>query len=721
MKIPARFFKNILTALFFTITASALHGTHIVGGEMTYTCLGNNQYQITLTIFRDCYYGSPAAWFDNPASIGIFNANNQLISQVLVPLDPMLNDTLDPTLSDPCFVVPPDVCVHTTTYTTVVTLPFIPGGYQLVYQRCCRNKTIVNLINPLDVGATYSINISEAALLECNNSPKFNNWPPLFLCVNEPFQIDQSAVDADGDSLVYRLCNPLDGASPGDPMPQPPYAPPYDTVPWIGNYGVWDMLNGGMGGQPMTIDPHTGLLTGLPVLLGQFVIGICVEEYRNGQLISVSRRDYQVNIGDCGAPVASFFAPEVVCDGLTVNFQNLSFNADDFIWYFDWPNTSPSSSLQNPTWTYPDTGTYTVALIAEPGKVCTDTAYAHVHLVLNSLFVDFQIDQETCVDSALLKITNSSVDTISDIVNWNWVFKLGGTTQTSQEQHPIFTIDQSGNATIELTVTSANGCEKELERNFPVSVLHPPTLMDSLSVCLQPGGVHLNPNGPWDGTFQWTPPHGLDDPTSPNPLANPDSTTTYTVVVSDAMGACTAVLTTTVFSRLSVKVAPSIDTITKGESVKLVATYDPTWTYHWEPPTGLDNPEIHDPVAAPQETTTYSLWVTDLNGCSAEVPVLIVVITACEEPFVFVPTAFSPNADGLNDSFRVMGSHITEIRLIVYDRWGEKVFESTDPSQGWDGTFRGKQLPPDVYGYYVELTCIGGEKLSKKGNVTLVR
>ncbi len=713
--------KFVSLFLMLAISIEVGWATHIVGGEMTYTCLGNNQYRITLTIFRDCYYGSPGAWFDNPASIGVFNSNNQLIQEVLIPLDPALNDTLDPTLSNPCFVVPPDVCVHTTTYSTTVFLPFIPGGYQLVYQRCCRNQTIVNLIDPLDVGATYSINISETALLECNSSPQFNNWPPLFLCVNEPFQIDQSAVDADGDSLVYRLCNPLDGASPSDPMPQPPNAPPFDTVPWLGNYGVWDMLNGGMGGVPMTIDPHTGLLTGLPVVLGQFVIGICVEEYRNGQLISVSRRDYQVNIGDCGAPVAAFFTPEVICDGLTVNFQNQSFNANDFVWYFDWPNPSPTSTLTDPSWTYPDTGSYTVALIAEPGTNCTDTAFAQIRLLPNSLFVDFQIDQQNCVDSAVLEILNSSLDTLGNTLSWVWKFDLGGITQSSQEQNPRFTIDQNGTATLTLTVHSSNGCTEELSKTFPVALLQTPDLKDSLSVCNKPSGVHLNPNGPYDGTFHWEPPHGLDDPSSPNPLAKPDTTTTYSVTVTDATGNCTIEKAVTVFAPLKASVQPQIDTITRGGSVQLLATFDPTWAYHWEPPTGLDDPQAHDPVASPQETQEYILTISDPNGCTTQIPVLIVVITACEEPFIFVPTAFSPNGDGLNDSFRVMGSHIAEIRLIVYDRWGEKVFESTTPGEGWDGTFKGKVLPPDVYGYYVELTCIGGEKFSKKGNVTLFR
>ena len=703
----------LLTTLFFTGLCHEANATHIVGGEMTYSCLGNNQYLVKLTIFRDCFYGSPAAWFDDPASIGVFDANNNFLFQQLVDWDPVLNDTLDPELENECFTVPPDVCVHTTYYSTIITLPYLSGGYQLVYQRCCRNQTIVNLVEPLDVGATYSINISDQALLECNSSPQFNNWPPLFLCVNQPFSIDQSAVDPDGDSLVYRLCNPLSGADPGNPMPQPPNPPPFDTVPWLGNFGIDDMLNAGMGGSPMTIDPHTGLLTGTPLINGQFVIGICVEEYRNGVLIGVSRRDYQVNVGDCGEVTSSFFAPEVICKGLSVNFQNLSSNADNFLWYFDWPNGSATSTEKNPQFTYPDTGLYTVMLIAEPNAFCTDTFFAQVHLLPHSLFADFELEQAACVDSLTLQITDSSLDTLSNISSYNWQLSLGSDTLHSDEKNPVFTLNEEGLATLTLVVTSGNGCTDTLAQEFEVTFLNDPNLEDSVTVCYATGGVHLNPGGqPANASWNWQPANSLDDP---------DSTTTYSVLITDAQGYCQIEKEVTVIVSPFVEVSPLTDTILKGQPVQLMATYNPTYTYHWTPAAGLDNPEIHNPVASPTETTVYMLTVTDTNGCVATRSVTIVVLTLCEEPFLFIPTGFSPNGDGLNDSFRVMGNNIAALKLIVYDRWGEKLFETTTPGQGWDGNFRGKALPPDVYGYYVEVTCVGGLHFAKKGNVTLFR
>ena len=118
------------------------------------------------------------------------------------------------------------------------------GGYQVVYQRCCRNQDIVNILNPTSTGATYSCFISESALLNCNSSVVFNQWPPVYICQGVPIVYDHSGFDADGDSIVYRLCTPLTGATPVQSMPQPPNNPPYSTVSWIPPYSVDNMLGG---------------------------------------------------------------------------------------------------------------------------------------------------------------------------------------------------------------------------------------------------------------------------------------------------------------------------------------------------------------------------------------------------------------------------------------------------------------------------------------------
>lgn len=464
-------FLNLILICLLGLIPLSSKATHIVGGEMNYTCLGDDQYEITLVIFRDCFNGNPNAWFDDPASIGIFDSNNILLDEILIPLDPMLNDTLNPVLNSECLVIPPDVCVHTTTYRATVRLPRIAGGYQLAYQRCCRNVTIKNIIEPLATGATYGVTISEKALEECNSNPKFNDWPPLFICVNEPINFDQSAFDTDGDSIVYRLCTPLQGANPDIPRPQPPNSPPYDEIIWIDPpYSVDNMLNGLPGGEPLAINPETGLLTGLPNTIGQFVVGVCVEEYRNGEIISTTRRDFQYNVGVCGRSSAAFFAPEFQCNDLTVEFDNQSLDADTYLWSFNDPNNpSATSTSFSPSYTYSEPGMYEVELIVDPGTFCADTFSQIINLQLSNLDIDFSVDVMDCVDSYDIAITDLSTDDLSTPSEWMW--EIVGTGLSSTEQNPVFNLAgvSAGDYTIEVSILLENGCSGTESRTITIT------------------------------------------------------------------------------------------------------------------------------------------------------------------------------------------------------------------------------------------------------------
>lgn len=618
-KIRYTFFIGLLFLLPQFSTA-----THIVGGEMYYTCLGNNDYQITLTIFRDCYNGSPNAFFDDPASIGIFTEDNILWMELQIPYDPMVNDTLEPVLSDECFVAPPDVCVHTTTYITTVNLPPITGGYQLAYQRCCRNVTISNLINPLDVGATYGVTISEKALEECNSNPQFQEWPPIYICVNEPINFDQSAFDLDGDSIVYKLCTPLTGATPAEPMPQPPNNPPYQPVPWINPpYSEMNMLNGSLGGQLLTINSETGLLTGIPNTIGQFVVGICVEEYRDDELISTTRRDFQYNVGVCGTTTSAFFAPEVVCDNdLLVSFSNESQNADEYLWYFNDPLNPTATSIDpNPTFMYADTGQYTVMLVAEPNNSCRDTAYQTFQLFYNSLFVNFDHQTVECSDSLLLQVLDSSLDSLSTPAEWLWeVDYQGEIIYTSTEQHPTFVFTESASFIVTLTVTSENGCVESYSEILTAFLLEDELPADTLTIC-QGGTVNLNPDFFQNATYSWTPIETLDNPNIGNPNATPDSTTTYTVQITGTgvYFPCEITQTITVEIPEAVVAEAPPDAVTCEEDYLLEANTNFGVEFFWATDPDFDDVISFLPnvLVTPFGEQTYYLLIRDEMGCAA--------------------------------------------------------------------------------------------------------
>lgn len=159
-----------------------------------------------------------------------------------------------------------------------------------------------------------------------------------------------------------------------------------------------------------------------------------------------------------------------------------------------------------------------------------------------------------------------------------------------------------------------------------------------------------------------------------------------------------------------------------GEQSQLQATDRDAFVFMWIPPETLDDPGVSNPIASPEQTTTYVVMVTDtVTGCRAKDSVRV-FIDCCQYPQVFIPDAFSPNGDGVNDELRVLGLDIEEMHLMIFNRWGEKVFESFDQKDGWDGTFRGRDLPPDVYGYHLVVRCVCSDtENTLQGNVTLFR
>ncbi|TVR79294.1 MAG: PKD domain-containing protein [Chitinophagaceae bacterium] len=324
--------------------------THVAGGEITYTCLGNNEYEVTLTFYRDCAQGT--APFPASPTIRIYNSNGAQLQTL--SLSGTGVTTIQPTPPGPCTQTLSNVCLEAQEFTGIVVLPPIPGGYKLGYEICCRNHSITN--GPPS-RAAYTTSIPDISLAQCNSNPVFNEWPPVYICQGFDLEFDHSATDADNDSLVYRICEPLERVEP-----DVPYA---FTAPY-----TWqDPINGGL-----SIDPQTGLLTGNPPGLGQFVVGVCVDEYRNGQLISTVSRDFQFNVVHCeNVTNASALSALTDCTTSEVSFfNNSSGDIVSYLWDFGDGNTS---TLENPVHNYADTGSYQVTLITySANSLCNDTS-----------------------------------------------------------------------------------------------------------------------------------------------------------------------------------------------------------------------------------------------------------------------------------------------------------------------------------------------------------
>ncbi len=206
-------------------------------------------------------------------------------------------------------------------------------------------------------------------------------------------------------------------------------------------------------------------------------------------------------------------------------------------------------------------------------------------------------------------------------------------------------------------------------------------------------------------------------------------TTTFMVVSTTPQGCVVENMTTVFVSPLGneeVIATANPYNLTLGESSQLSGLpINENYFYQWEPSTYLDDPHSTSPMSTPDETTIYKLTISDIGNegiCSVSDTVIVRVFESiCGPPNIFVPNAFSPNGDGENDVLYVRGSVITDVEFSVFDRWGEKVFETDDISRGWDGLYKGKLAEPAVFVYYLHAVCGDGQTYFEKGNVTLIR
>jgi len=187
---------------------------------------------------------------------------------------------------------PPQVSYDIALYQITKTLPATANGYIITCQRCCRVGGINNIIGSGSTSATYTAEIpgnSMFANSPANNSARFLGIDTVIICAGYPFTYNFGAEDADNDSLVYSFCNAYNGSSFSPPLP-----PPYNSLPYASPFSGSTPL-----GNTVAIDQNTGIITGSAPAAGTYVVTVCVQEWRNGQLIATQRKDLQVKTSDC--------------------------------------------------------------------------------------------------------------------------------------------------------------------------------------------------------------------------------------------------------------------------------------------------------------------------------------------------------------------------------------------------------------------------------------
>lgn len=864
---------------------------------MNYSYLGNNVYEIQLTVFRDCgATNTLGTGFDAEAAVGFYDQGNSDLQEVIyLPLTNAEVEFVPVFLENPCFVLPPDVCVERAVYMGQVTLPFNPNGYIAIYQRCCRNPSIVNIDFPNANGTTVYTYIPGSGAVDVqNNDAFFTNYPPVALCRDAEFFFDHSATDVDGDSLVYTLCSPFHGASQDDPAPNVPAAPPYLEVSWANGYS-WDYP---IDANPaFAVDPVTGFMTGTATQNGQYVLGVCVNEYRDGVLINSSIRDFQFNVTTCDPSIiASTLESITSCANESIQFQNESTNATTFQWDFGVDLiTTDVSTLFEPTYQYTEAGNYTVALIANPGWFCADTAYTTVNIPsaiapqiivgtyecvnnqdvyqfgssanagngasyawdfgagsipqfstasqpgpvqlnpeVSVALISLEVTDSGCVDEVTEEIVNPAdpiaaiapqtafcegydftfVNNSTNATDYYWNFGTIGTGDVSILQNPIFTYPDTGHYVVTLLTTAPFTCPDSASIAIDIFGELEPFFAAQDPQCFLTHEFDFQAIGAStaNASISWSFENGIPASTSNSLVSNVNFNEpgTYEVTLTIAENGCLESYTDSVWvvEEFNNAVIYEPSEGCPGESVNLQITsesevpvyyiwdlddgnlsYAPALTHTYTNPgtynievvaytnfgciqsqtielpnavvihpaataSFMANPtivSILDPTIVIQSTSpdaseclyimsdgntldqcdgtyafneagihTITQYVLNEWGCGTSVSGTIVV----QGFLFFAPNAFTPDGDGMNDTWMPEMTGVESYELNIYNRWGELCYSNTDLSQPWVGESEVDSdyfAPNGIYQYRVTAQDLTGTIHEFSGTIALIR
>ncbi|MDF2385413.1 gliding motility-associated C-terminal domain-containing protein [Nostoc ellipsosporum NOK] len=269
----------------------------------------------------------------------------------------------------------------------------------------------------------------------------------------------------------------------------------------------------------------------------------------------------------------------------------------------------------------------------------------------------------------------------------------------------------------EVTVTDNNNCESKASVN--VSIRPDPvfTISDPAPLCLK-DTILLSAGG--GHHYVWQPAVALSDPDKADTKAYPSETTTYNVVITDMICHESATLSTRIIVNplpvLSVAQSNDIDCIQGSSQLNATGAV----SFSWTPAGSLSNASVGNPVATPQVSTMYIVKGTDHNNCSSYDSIKVNVVTATDGMYL-MPNGFTPNGDGINDCYGIKyWGLIKDVDFSVYNRWGERVFHTSQPTGCWDGRYKGQLQPGGVFVYQIKAQTLCGT-IVKKGTFVLIR
>ena len=397
-----------------------------------------------------------------------------------------------------------------------------------------------------------------------------------------------------------------------------------------------------------------------------------------------------------GLPIATSVSTPASCSGSLDGLIDVSVNGGLVPYFFIWSNGQTLEDLTNV-----QPGSYSVTITDALGCSITHSNTITQPSAFNPTIIPTLISCNGMTDGGVdLTISGATPP-------YSFAWSNGDVSED---------LTNLGPGQYDVTITDANMCTFSAGATIsePSAMTVTDSIVDARCV-LATGEIYVSPiGGTVPYTYQWSDGSGTQNVTSLY-------SGTYDVTITDANG-CT--LSGNYFVDdspvLTVDAGPD-DTIRIGTSTILTAGFGnpaDVSSWSWSPNADLSCTDTCNPVSNPLFTTTYTLSAQDIYGCNYEDEITIVVES---NPVVFIPNVFTPDGDGINDLFFVQGKEIADLKLAVYDRWGQRLFLGNELADAWDGTFQGAKLSPDVFVYYAEVTFLTGKEEFYRGSVTIVK
>jgi gliding motility-associated-like protein len=772
--------------------------THIIGGDMSMRAVGTTPglFLVQLNQYWDetKTVAGPYGNRDNSVTLLVYRKQNPiLVDQIILQLKETMPLTFD---NEACASLRQLSFTQANYYGNYQFDPdkyTDPGGYYIVWERCCRNDNLTN------VNSTSAEGVGMVFYLEfppmIRNGASFRNSAPDFrlpngdyICINKPFSFNAGATDADGDQLTYSLVTPLNGytsrTQPSSTNDTPRAS--YPTIAWAPGYSLTSIIPGN---PSLSINATTGQLTVRATQEGLYLFTVQCEEFRNGQRIGVVRRDFQLPVVDCSKntpPPAVVMANGKLVSELTWCATNpLVLTVDkNPIWAYQWQKDGTNlRGSTTDTLRVTESGVYTV--VKSQANVCAnDTLSQAVKVTLSTSqpvnlsvstpapycagdTLTVQADerpgttyqwrrngQDIVGDQASIKVYQSGtyrvntkstlagcdgLDSLQLTINprpvariqapatsvcpdssvritasgeagYRYAWQRNGATLTDTAS--VAVVRQAG--TYQVVVTAPTGCTT-LSDNVAIGQFDRPVVQfDSLMpVCIASPSLVTLKGQPAGGIYTGAGVQG--DQFDPVAAGVGQHTLTYTITSAD--GCRARQKRSAVVSAGPTITGPTTYAIIKGGRAELLTrSNEPISRYQWEPPTGLSETDVASPQASPTETTAYQLTAISAAGCPSSFTALVEVT----EP-LHIPSAFSPNADGLNDAWFIPNiSAFPQIEVSIYNRWGELVFFSKGYDQPWDGTYKQAVVQTGVYTYQIKAGH-GSLVTTYRGQLTVIR